>query len=774
MKSQSFRASNLASACAVLSVATLLAACGGGVSDPNQSDTAAQQGAATTTVAPVDSGVTASASIEQIAAVNRTLEAAGEQPVASDSSAEPDVASPIADAPLHRMTAQAVSNSSYITSQQGHFYKDSKRVKFWGINLSMSNMTNKTRIDNTVARIKSLGFNGVRLWPTDSTFYGVDKSGQRYALKPNLGDNSELDRLDYMVNKLKQANIAVHMTMLQTVGASTLPYASDPEVRSWATASTNQDIQRQLRTYAPFVSEAYRTLLKNHYVNALSRANPYTGRRYHSEPAVSMWELINESRFIECSVSATCMASLPPIAMQSLSKAWQANAFWNPSGAALPADFSGFLADSANYSAFTHFLSDLFVNASNQLRDAARGVGGAGSGVYVQPFLFNTYTYATNAVAHYAYSRGDTLALSGYHTPLAASSTGGYESSPWMPATMGGKRPSLIESLRVKDKPTIVYETSFFRPYPYRAEWGPMFAAMALRQDWDAVYLYAQGQPENIYINDGAAPDYATKPMPDPVPGVAHKDSYTYGFHNGGDQVTMGSWMVGGRLFLSTNESPAPSVHWQIPVSSIFALNKNFGYPSTFLGQISDAKNATFVVEFISGTTSTCLPCRPAVSQPSSFAINWDTANQRLSVTTPGGGVVAGRLSGSFGTLIPGISANVSNTSFGLVAALATSINGSSSSERSLFSYGKLENTGKVFDASRVDMSQPYGVMYGMVHQGTMPLIHSGPQANFFTTSSWGFTPYNFKLGAMAATSGRTTTYSVPASSGTFWVRATP
>jgi len=94
-----------------------------------------------------------------------------------------------------------------------------------------------------------------------------------------------------------------------------------------------------------------------------------------------------------------------------------------------------------------------------------------------------------------AYGAGDIFSLGGYHSPLVKE---GNSPRVWLPISEGGTGVPYLD-LKTNNKPFIVYETSFFRPYPYRAEWGIVLAALALQQDWDGVFLYIYGQPWAIY-----------------------------------------------------------------------------------------------------------------------------------------------------------------------------------------------------------------------------------------------------------------------------------
>src|SRR6185503_3253681 len=158
-----------------------------------------------------------------------------------------------------------------------------------------------------------------------------------------------------------------------------------------------------------------------------------------------------------------------------------------------------------------------------------------GVGIAVQPISYNTHAGAPLAAAHAASAGGDFVEVGVYQTPTTPDKTAAYY--PWSPFLGKGPRLYNFNYGAVSGKPLVVYETSFFRPYPYRTEWGAMMLGLAASQDWDAVYLYMYGQPRIIYSGNGEPEGYGTRPLPEPVAMRAGQPrDYTFGFHHGGDE----------------------------------------------------------------------------------------------------------------------------------------------------------------------------------------------------------------------------------------------
>jgi len=528
----------------------------------------------------------------------------------------------------------AFASNSYVTATSGHFYRDGTRVRFWGENVQLGQITSSAHpyqeIDNFVNRVAALGYNGIRLWATQDTFYTKTSAGTRAFPAAQRSDGSKLDLFDYLVFKLASVNISIEMTALHNVGVYSLTIDPNPEVVNWSTQTiakyprqNGSYTTQELKVYslAPYISSEWRNMMKAHFAAFLSHRNPYSNRTYAEETAVSAWELANESHFVGCALDKACIDSLPDAALQALDRAWRSSSY-NIFSSTQAAEG---LAN--HYSEYAKFVSKTFIDASNEMRAYARTFG---NGVAAQPFIFNTgleYNGEPNAVALYAGSQGDATSLDGYRSPLASSNIGGLDGTPWLPVSMGGKMPKAMQGFRVLGKPHVIYETSFYRPYPYRAEWGPVMAAYALKQDWDAVYLYSQGDGPAVYGtgNTGLNAEYGTQRLPDPNPDSSNRDcstlqsKYTEGFKHGGDPVVQAGWVLGGRLVTSYLHSPDVQVTWKIDDSTLFSRDHN-GFPKAFLDSMNDprdmSRSMTMGVEFTGRETASCAPrCNSAQAQ---------------------------------------------------------------------------------------------------------------------------------------------------------------
>lgn len=621
-----------------------------------------------------------------------------------------------------RYVAETATADAYIIAAGGHLYRNGARLRQWGVNLQSGVFRSYAEIDNLIVRLKRLGFNAVRLWPTPGTFYSTGPAGLQ-ANVSHRGDGSALDLFDYLVWRLSRSGMTIQMTALHYLDLPTLRAQGDEAIASWIASATSDAELRRLHGFAPYILKPYRLLLERHIEHVLARVNAYSGHRYADEPAVSAWELANEASFVSCSADPACVRSLPPIARVALLTAWEEYARRQFVGAT-PSHSS--FSSHSHTAEFRQFVAERFIDVSKGLEETARRAGGAGSGVAVQPFIYSTGPVAPDALAHFAYGAGDVLAVAAYHSPLVRSN--GLHGSPWLPVTVGGPRVPYLEYVKIEGKPLVIYETSFFRPYPFRAEWGPMMAAIALRQDWDGVFLYMYGQPWVIYEGSGGSVAYGRKPLPEPTYGASGEfGRYTFGFHHGGDPVTMASWAVGGELFLNTPPGDAPrnQALWDIPLDGVFGSRR--GYPdglSTTANKLELPRAAGFAVRFLRvGQEVRCSPCLMTNADViDAMEITWGSLESPFRVATPAGAVVVGYIRGALDLLGNGISARVSDDGFGVVARMKHPGDASH-----VYVIGDLQNSGMQFDTSRIDFGSPAGALSGVLNRGELPFVHAGP-----------------------------------------------
>ncbi len=171
----------------------------------------------------------------------------------------------------------------FLTVQgDGFRFRDGTPAHFWGINLSAgANFPDHDVADRLAARLAKLGFNLVRLHHMDSAAEprGIWEKGRD---APRLS-TVQLDRLDYLIARLKAAGIYVDVNL--HVGRSFT------EAEGVVEASRIPRLSKFVTLFDPRLIE----LQKDYARQLLTHRNPYTGRRYVDEPAVALVELTNEN-----------------------------------------------------------------------------------------------------------------------------------------------------------------------------------------------------------------------------------------------------------------------------------------------------------------------------------------------------------------------------------------------------------------------------------------------------------------------------------------------
>ncbi|MCL2005278.1 MAG: carbohydrate binding domain-containing protein [Planctomycetaceae bacterium] len=153
----------------------------------------------------------------------------------------------------------------------------------WGTNLCFSaNFPEKEQSEKLAARLARLGFNCVRLHHMDSRDIWGDNPETLTTIDP-----AQLDRLDYLIYKLKlhgiYVNINLHVSR-KLDDRDGFPHAAE-----------RPDYDKGLNNfYPPFIE-----LQKKFARDLLTHVNPYTQTAYFEEPAVAMIEISNENSVVE-------------------------------------------------------------------------------------------------------------------------------------------------------------------------------------------------------------------------------------------------------------------------------------------------------------------------------------------------------------------------------------------------------------------------------------------------------------------------------------------
>lgn len=165
----------------------------------------------------------------------------------------------------------------------GFRFQDGTPARFWGVNLSAgANFPDHDVAERLAARLAKLGVNLVRLHHMDSAPEprGIWEQASRDTRHLSL---TQLDRLDYLVARLKA--MGIHVDVNLHVG------------RPFTEADGVVEASRipRLSKFVTLFDRRLMELQQEYARQLLTHRNPYTGRRYADEPAVALVELTNEN-----------------------------------------------------------------------------------------------------------------------------------------------------------------------------------------------------------------------------------------------------------------------------------------------------------------------------------------------------------------------------------------------------------------------------------------------------------------------------------------------
>lgn len=169
-------------------------------------------------------------------------------------------------------------------SNGGFVFEDGKEIKLWGVALSAGACFPDKKDARALAkRLAGLGFNLIRLHHMDAPWAGrslIQYKGRKDSRHFNY---KNWDRLDYLINALKEEGIYIYLDMLSSrqfkegdgiPGAPDLPYNG-----------------KGISLIHPLLIE----LQKEFAEKVWNHINPYTGLRYKNDPVMALTLITNEN-----------------------------------------------------------------------------------------------------------------------------------------------------------------------------------------------------------------------------------------------------------------------------------------------------------------------------------------------------------------------------------------------------------------------------------------------------------------------------------------------
>jgi regulator of replication initiation timing len=453
-------------------------------------------------------------------------------------------------------------NGKFLHKEGSNLIYNARTIRLWGINLRHT-FSSKTEIYNTVRRIRNMGYNAVRLWSTSSTFYSPDSARQKAMISTRKGDNSPLDLYDYLVARIKSEGLFIQNTDLGYLYAKEM-------IQYWPDLTIDVPLTMSSHDYRalPYIDDSLMKLRLQHLKNYLGRLNPYTGRKYAQDEVFAVWELSNENQIVDF-IAKGHFRKWPKKIRETLQQRWNKwllkhygnRAAIKKAWGTLGEDESpekGTVAPAPVYKEqkqypqrrgndFLRFAQDCFIQGSQRLKAAAEAMSPKGSGTNIVPFVANTH-YLLSLHCQYAYSCLDINALASYQAPYTFERKNAPH-FPWKP--FSSYRPYFYNNnfRSIADKAMIIYENSYVRPYPYRAEWTPALTFMHAGHGLDGAFMFHYGVPS--VVTDKNANDLGFLTTPLRIPRFTAAQEVSDGYAQANDEISMSSAMITGQAFIN-------------------------------------------------------------------------------------------------------------------------------------------------------------------------------------------------------------------------------
>jgi hypothetical protein len=192
--------------------------------------------------------------------------------------------------------------SGFIVAKDGHLWAADRRIRFLGVNLCFGAcFPNHEDADPIAQRMARFGINCVRFHHMDTAAspQGLLKDDRRTM------DPAQLDRLDYLISRLKANGIYADLNLHVGRNFPELP------------AADGVSYDKGLDHFVPEMIESQREYARD----LLAHVNPYTGLRYAEEPAVALIEISNEDGLIREWLWGN-LDALPPRYECELARQW--------------------------------------------------------------------------------------------------------------------------------------------------------------------------------------------------------------------------------------------------------------------------------------------------------------------------------------------------------------------------------------------------------------------------------------------------------------------
>ena len=351
-------------------------------------------------------------------------------------------------------------------------------VRFYGTNLCFSaNFPDHATADRVADRIAAVGYNSVRLH-----HYDHDLLDHAAADSVTL-DPEQVDRIDYLVHALKKRGLYVNIDLytFRETRPGEIPELSGPVRGEYKAAVYLFD--SAFNNWAAFAR------------NVMTRRNKYTGLTWAEDPVFVGVCPLNEDP-LGVQVSAT--PRVRGIFEQRFER-------WLTDGdRPAPPDRA------ARDKLFAEFLMDVQRAGVRRQFELLRSLGVRAplTSVNVVSAVSLTPVRAElDYVDNHSYWDHPGFPEREWNLPHSYQNKSATAAGAWVPVGMAASR--------IAGKPYTVTEVNYCMPNQFRAEGGPLLAAYAGLQDWDAVWRFAYAHTRDYFdaVGPAAGFDVATDPL---------------------------------------------------------------------------------------------------------------------------------------------------------------------------------------------------------------------------------------------------------------------
>ncbi len=444
----------------------------------------------------------------------------------------------------------------FVTVKNGHLYRDGQRIRLWGVNFCGDVKRQGNDLDLSFDRIKDVGFNAIRLNLFQRVFTSGEGRTESHTVPATvIGSNSEMDKLDRSVLLGKQRGMVFWFSFDHD---NFLP--GDYDVLP-ADGNRAQWVEAASKVYAGnliYLDSRAEAVHKAYAKSILKHMNPYTGIRYADEPAIGMYELMNENAFVEEFVFGDLWKTLPQFIRRSVTKRWNewltrrygsdaalrkawgkvrpGESLKRRSVAFAPVqedvqvrEMQGYVKEyvsvdkkigsypSSRAQDVVRFACDLYDGYSKRFVKYIRSLGKPGIGISVVP-ITPTGRYGVNLPMYYAASKLDFVSNGLYGFACRPDEVD--PKDPYYPWRSYLNTPPIlfgqpVDLTRVANKPYLLYEANDYRPNPFRVEYPMLVATNAIWQDADGAFWYTWD--DTGYLGTlSSDEDFANSRLPQP------------------------------------------------------------------------------------------------------------------------------------------------------------------------------------------------------------------------------------------------------------------